>query len=122
MTIVLATDSPGPTDFAFSGDLGSFALDDDGDATLGHFRLVNNLLPGTLVVSELLPIGWNLASIVCNDPDAGTSVDVGAGQASIDLDFGEAITCTFGNTLDPAFIFADGFESGDTSAWSSTLP
>jgi uncharacterized repeat protein (TIGR01451 family) len=42
--------------------------------------------------------GWELTGIVCNDPDNGSSADVGNGSAVIDLDAGETVTCTFTNT------------------------
>ena len=55
--------------------------------------------PGAYSVSEAsIPVGWNLSSIVCNDPDGGTTTDLGTATANIDLDAGEGIVCTFTNT------------------------
>ncbi len=107
------------TDFPFSGGFGSFSLDDDADPTLPGWRTFYNLLPGVHTVTETPPAGWDLVKISCDDPDGGTTVDPAAGQAKIDLDLGESITCTFWN--DPGLIFTDGFESGDVSVWSSSV-
>jgi len=38
---------------------------------------------------------------VCSDPDSGSSVNLGTRTATIDLDAGETVTCTFTNT-DPS--------------------
>ncbi len=86
-------------DFHFSGDLGNFSLDDDSDPTLPNTATFQNQGPGTYSVSEVsIPVGWNLSSIVCNDPDGGTTTDLGTATANIDLDAGEGIVCTFTNT------------------------
>jgi len=87
-----------PQDFDFSGDLGNFFLDDDTDPTLPNTVTFQNQAPGTYSVSEVsIPAGWNLSSIVCNDPDGGTTTDLGTATANIDLDAGEGIVCTFTN-------------------------
>jgi len=85
-------------DFDFSGDLGNFFLDDDTDPTLPNTATFQYQAPGTYSVSEVsIPAGWNLSSIVCNDPDGGTTTDLGTATANIDLDAGEGIVCTFSN-------------------------
>lgn len=109
ITIMIVNSLEVPDDFNFSGDLGTFALDQDTDPALSHRRLVNNLPSGLYNVAETLPTDWILESIVCNDPDGGSSVNIATAEVLIDLDLGEAITCIF-NNLDPEFIFADGFE------------
>jgi hypothetical protein len=52
------------------------------------------------LVEEFAPAGWNLVDLVCDDPDGGTTSGFGptAGAATIDLDPGETVTCTFTNT------------------------
>jgi hypothetical protein len=50
------------------------------------------------MVTEMLPSGWALESLVCTDPDNGTTVNLGTRRATIDLDAGETVTCTFTNT------------------------
>ena len=42
--------------------------------------------------------GWDLTNLVCADPDNGTTMNLGTRTATIDLDPGESITCTFTNT------------------------
>ncbi len=123
VTIIKEADPEDGTDFSFTG-LASFSLDDDGntDTTLPDRRTFNNLTEGTKTVTETVPAGWTLLKITCDDPDGGTTVDLAANQVSIDLDLGEAITCTFKNVLTSSLIFADGFESGDTTVWSNAVP
>ena len=43
-----------------------------------------------------LPAGWSFTSLTCSDPDGGTTTSGAA--ATIDLDTGETITCTYTNT------------------------
>jgi hypothetical protein len=117
ITITLDADGTGPTDVGFEGDLSAFALDDDADPTLPSSRIFFNLSPGLYSLNEAVVGAWSHMDIVCDDPDGGTTADALAGTLDIDLDFAEAITCTFNDTL----IFADGFESGDVSAWSSAV-
>ncbi|MCP3958608.1 MAG: hypothetical protein GY719_12215 [bacterium] len=121
ITIVKRSEPEDPVDVAFTG-LATFSLDDDANPTLPDRRTFNNLNLGTHTVTETVPAGWSLASIDCDDPDGGTTVDLAAGEASIDLDLGEAITCTFINVEGDPAIFADGFETRDTSRWSNTQP
>ena len=58
----------------------------------------NGIIAGTYSVKELLPAGWDLTGLVCNDPDKGSSTNLETRIATIDLDAGETITCTFTNT------------------------
>ena len=75
--------------FSFSPSYGSpFALIHRGDND-------QELVPGRYTVSEDVPAGWDL-TLVCEDPDGGTSVS--GPMATIDLDAGEIVTCTFENT------------------------
>ncbi len=57
----------------------------------------SNILTGAKTVTEgALPADWAFTSLVCSDPDSGTTV---SGQtASIDLDANETVTCTYTNT------------------------
>ncbi len=68
--------------------LGSFSL-----TTVGNTAstLFSDLLPGTYGIAETVPDGWDLTSASCDDDD-------GADPATIVLDPGENITCTFENT------------------------
>ena len=78
--------------FAFAGDLGGFSL------TGGQSSTIANLVPGTYRVAEILPANWKLTQITCVDPDGGSTFNLATATASIDLDAGENVTCTFLNT------------------------
>ena len=65
-------------------------------------RTFTNLNPGTYTVSEVnLPLHWALTSLTCVGDTGGTptTVNLSARSASIGLDGGEAITCTFTNAF-----------------------
>ena len=83
--------------FATSANLSpsSFSLDD------GPQRAYNNLAPGAYSVDELAKVGWDLTALSCTGDAAGgtaTTTDLNTGVASIGLDAGETITCTYTNT------------------------
>ena len=108
-------------DVAFAGDLGLFSLDDDSDATLSNERTFHNLAAGTFDITAATPMGWSLTEIQCVDPDLGSSVDLSMNLAQAELDLGESVRCTF-RVVDDNVLFLDGFESGDTNAWSTVTP
>jgi fimbrial isopeptide formation D2 family protein len=85
-------------DFAYSGALGAFNLDDDGNNgnTLSNTKTVTGLEPGSYAVTEAAAAGWDLTALSCND--GGTTTDLATRTATIDLDAGEDITCTYTNT------------------------
>lgn len=60
-------------------------------------RTFGDLVPGTYDVAETVPGGWDLVSSACVD-----TVGPNSDPASIDLDPGETVTCTFqdGRALD----------------------
>ncbi len=116
ITIAKSAEPQGPTVFDYTG-LAIFSLDDDPDPTVPSRRTFNNLQPGAHTVAETPVAGWRLLRISCDDPDNGTTADLGTGEVTIDLDLGEAITCTFVSVTEIDLIFADGFECGDTTAW-----
>ena len=94
-TIVIekVTDPTGGTGFDFTDDIAnpnSFTLDD------GQSETFLDVLPGTYAVTETVPSGWDLTDLVCVDP-TGDSSDAGA-TATIELDPGETVTCTYTNT------------------------
>ncbi len=99
-TIIIekVTDPPGGTGFGFTDDIAapnSFSLDDGGMQTF------TNLASGTYTVIEDDPSpAFTLSDLVCQDPDGGSAVDLGARTATIDLDAGETVICTFTNTQD----------------------
>lgn len=84
--------------FAFAGSLGPFSLDDDGATARPSSRTFDGLAAGTYSVRESVLEGWKLASVVCAEDDAGSTVDVASATATVDLDAGEDVVCTFKNT------------------------
>ena len=114
ITIIKDTVPNGGQDFCFNGalpdvngaDPGDFCLDDDGNGTLANTHAAA-VTAGTYAVNELGPtVGFQLTAITCVDPDGGTTTSLGTSTASIDLDPGESITCTFTNTQDGRIIIA----------------
>jgi len=51
--------------------------------------------PGEYVVTQEFHEGWKLSSIECTDPGANSTGDVSSRSATIRMDAGEAIYCTF---------------------------
>ena len=89
----------GGAGFGFTGDLGNFTLDDGGSET------IIDLLPGAYTVTENDPsgLGYELSGLSCvdSDPTARQSAgDVATRTATIQMDRGETVTCTFTNTED----------------------
>jgi hypothetical protein len=77
------------------------------------------LCPPTCSV-ELLD-GTEVTLTATPDPDSlfeGWGGDCGTGPCVVTLDADRAVSATF----ELLSIFADGFESGDTSSWSLTVP
>ena len=100
-TIIIekATDPTGGTSFGFTDDIespNSFSLDD------GQSKTFTNVLPGTYTVTEDDPTpGFDLTGLSCVDTDTGgtdSTTDLGDREATINLDPGETVTCTFTNT------------------------
>jgi hypothetical protein len=88
-----------PQDFGFSTtnlSPATFSLDDDADGTLSNTRTFTGLLPGTYTVTEEAVSGWQLTDLECvgGGPD---TTDSGR-TATIGLDPGEDVVCTFENT------------------------
>jgi hypothetical protein len=97
----------GKADFTFSSTGGlspaTFQLDDDeglgNPSALPDTMTFSDVLPGNFTITEdPPPIGWLLSSLACQDPDDGSDTDVLTRSATIDLDAGEVVTCTFTNT------------------------
>src|SRR3989344_4160072 len=85
-------------DFEFTRNFGeNFSLDNDADGTLSNEITFSNIEQGSYAVIESALDGWNLANLVCDDPDEGSSEDLGARTATIDLDANETVTCAFTN-------------------------
>jgi len=86
----ITNDGFGAFDFT-SGTLDppSFTLTTTGPGEAGKdSQFFGELVPGTYDVAETVPAGWNLVSATCDD---------GSDPASIGLEAGEDVTCTFVN-------------------------
>ena len=97
ITIVKDAIPDDPQDFDFTGDLGDFTLDDavpDDTDGISDTITFPNLFPATYNVTETVPFGWEVTTIICDD---GSPTQVPTGTASIDLAPGEVVTCTFTN-------------------------
>ncbi|MGH9779587.1 MAG: prealbumin-like fold domain-containing protein, partial [Candidatus Acidiferrales bacterium] len=76
------------------------------------------LAPGNYEVSEIVPAGWDLDSITCDDDDnSGGLVDIPA--VDLVLDANETITCTFHN-IKQAFIKIRKIAVGRSATFSYT--
>ncbi|MCB0216636.1 MAG: DUF11 domain-containing protein, partial [Chloroflexi bacterium] len=87
ITIVKESNPDAATGFGFSGDLGTFLLDDDG------WRRFPNLAPGTYVITEDAYPNFDLVDLYCY---GGTTSLVDDG-VQVELGAGEGIVCTFVN-------------------------
>ena len=94
--IAKQVDGTATADWQFnSAALGAFTL----PAAGGQTEFVR-LTPGSYVVTEPATPNWGLAALTCSDPDVGTLVDLANATATIDLDPGETVVCTFANVAD----------------------
>jgi len=91
ITIKKETDpSEADVGFTFTMDGTSFTLGGGDGATFP------GLSPGNYTVTEMVPSGWNLANISCTG-----SASTNGNSATIDLNSGEHVTCTFKNERVP---------------------
>jgi hypothetical protein len=70
-----------------------FLLTDDGSGS--NWVTFDGLSPGTYVITETQPEGWDLDSIVCSGADY--AIDFPAGLVTVTLGVDEDATCTFTN-------------------------
>ena len=77
-------------------------LDDDSDGTLSNMVTCSNVPVGQYTVTEADPTpGFDLTNLACVDSDTGgtaSTVNLGTRKATINLDPGETVTCTYTNT------------------------
>ena len=91
--------SGGDGQFSFTGDLSSgFTSLTTQSGTMSTGKFTKNV--GTYSVTEVVPAGWELASVACTG-DVGqynlSTTDLNSKSATIRLDANEDITCTFTN-------------------------
>lgn len=86
-----ATSPAGGTAFSFSETMtnGTFSLNDAGE------QVFTNVTAGTYTVTEAVRSGWTLTDVSCSDGDS--TGNPFARNATIQLQAGEAVTCTFTN-------------------------
>ena len=85
--------NPSPRDdtrFDFGGDLGPIAL------SAARPRRAFEVAPGSYQLAQVRETNWKVTAITCaGDVDGGSIADAKARSTTVDLDGGEAITCTF---------------------------
>ena len=108
------------TDFAFDGDDPGDLL----DQTIKNGESYERLLEaGTYNVTEIVPSGWELTDITCVDPSGGTTDSEATATASIDLEAGETVTCTFTNTkLGEIIVAKETLPDGDSQSFDFDGP
>lgn len=108
-----------PQDFSFSGTcFAPFQLDDDGTNSnpLSSSMTASHAAPSSCtVVEDGPPAGWVLSALVCSDPDSGTVTSLGTRTATIDLDPGETVSCTFTDRTTAQFLVNKDFVPNDPS-------
>lgn len=80
--------------WTFDSSLGGFTLPAAGGSK--DFFVVPS---GSYTVAEQATAGWYVKSITCTDRDGGSVVDAVTGAATIDLDPGETVLCTYTNSV-----------------------
>ena len=128
-TVIIQKNSvpTGGAGFSFDGDLGAFTLKDGGKETFA------DLPADQYIVSENDPsgLGYELSGLSCVDSDKDGNVstgDVANRTATIQLDPGETVRCTFTNTEEntvtvekvtiPADSQSFGFDGGSLGAFN----
>lgn len=100
ITIIEDSQPDGAIDYVFNDSElpGPFTLDDDADPTNSNTRLIAPVSSGSVhVVTQAAAPGsppWRLVSLTCN---TGESTSLAARTATIAVDPGEQVTCTFVN-------------------------
>jgi len=75
--------------------------------------IVSGLAPGQYISQEVVPAGWTLTSISCDD--GNSSGNAVSGIATFNLEAGETVTCKFTNTIQSGNIVVQKLTDPDTS-------
>lgn len=94
--------------FGFVGP-GNFQITTTGG--IGGPYTLGNLAPGTYTVTESVPAGWDLTSIICVDPSGGTVTS--GPTATIALAPGETVSCTFNDRRRASIVVEKVTTGGD---------
>lgn len=95
VTIIENSKPNSGTDFAYTGDLGSFSLDDDSNSTLPRKKVFTNVATGAYKVTQAKPSGWTLTGISC---PVEVEIDKAGLSATLHVLPSDNIVCTFTNT------------------------
>ncbi|KKL88008.1 hypothetical protein LCGC14_1929010, partial [marine sediment metagenome] len=76
----------------------TFTLDDDSDITNSNIQEFFDIPVGPYTVTESSVTGFDLTAITCIDSSTPSTGDPSTRTATINLDPGETVTCTFENT------------------------
>ncbi len=119
ITIIHDADPADGTDFFFTGDWGSFSLDDavpdDGDG-IAETIAYTGLISGSYTVTETMPTDWNLVGIECVS-NLDNNFDVNGEIAlTIYLEDAEDVTCTFNSASSSGNLDGDSDNDGLSDA------
>ncbi|HZB77161.1 MAG TPA: hypothetical protein VE526_13110, partial [Solirubrobacteraceae bacterium] len=121
VTIVKDAIPDDAADFAYTGSFGPFSLDDDANATLPNTTTFT--VPaadlGSKTVTETAQAGWSLTGLSCTGDD-NSSTSTATRTATLDVDAGENITCTFVNTKDATVTIVKDALPDDTQVFGYT--
>ncbi|MCP5095339.1 MAG: M6 family metalloprotease domain-containing protein [Chloroflexi bacterium] len=102
------TNPDGASDnFTFTGDAAGTISDNEQ-------IVVDDLSPGTYTSQEVVPAGWNLSSIACDDTNSSGSL--GTQTATFELEAGEIVVCTFTNEMEDYTLTIDVDGNGSATA------
>jgi uncharacterized repeat protein (TIGR01451 family) len=128
LKVVKVTDpASDPQDFDFdltgSGLPADLDLDTDaGNATLPSeqtFALNAGQL-GAKTVTESVTAGWSLTNLACTGAGADSSTDLATRKATLDIDAGETVVCTFTNTKDATLTVVKDAQPNDAQDFAFT--
>jgi hypothetical protein len=119
-TIIIVKDAApaDDTSFSFTQDIdqtGNFSLMDPTTPS----KTFSDVTPGAYAVTETVAQGWKLSEIECDD--ANSTTNTGQKTATINVEAGETVTCTFKN-FKPLNLTSECSPSDDVRLWRVTNP
>jgi hypothetical protein len=99
------------TNFNFSGDLGSFSLQDPANSS----KVFTQVVPGVYTITETAGTGWRLDQVLCRSTNGATSYksNENQGQLVVDLAAGDDVTCDFISIIPPKLTVVKQTSGGD---------